>query len=333
MHKFSFASIKILVTSYCNLCCKHCYQHFEKNKFQLPAKSILEIIDFAHRNDTKIIDFGGGEFFTHPYAYDLLDYCFSKGIHVNIATNATSVSREYFASLRHLDLVSIQISVDGLKENHESRRGSGTYHQMINNAKFLYELGLPLTASMALDEKNYTDAIDVLQMPYFSNVIFLPVALTGAAKNNASSNAAKTAEYEKTMCFVMEGTECGDGDFQNNVFPSVLTIKYNGNVYPAQVASDYDLLRMGNVYEQPIEIIAENFLESESYHKLRSIRNSEIVECNTCASSDRCNRGCRFRAMKFHGEMLRPDPFYCRIFENTYYDIPLGKLFWGEKST
>jgi len=321
-------TIKVLVTSHCNLNCKHCYQYYDKNKYQLSFDQLCEIVDFAYENKTRILDFGGGEFFSHPFAYQLLDYCFFKKISVNIATNAINLETSFFEKYVNTQLLTIQTSIDGTKSTHEQRRGMGTFDKTMENIKKLHKLGIPLTCSMALDQKNYREAIYVLDIPYFSNYVFLPVAYEGAAKINASNN--ELSEYEDTICYLMKNSECEEDTFSNQIFPNVLAIKYDGGIYLSPVAADYDLLCMGNVNENSIKTIVENYSQSEEFKKIISIDSMQIEECNGCKISHICNRGCRMRALKFFGNMLKPDPFYCRVMNNDYDKIPISKLFWGE---
>lgn len=325
----SFNTIKVYVTSSCNLNCRHCYQYQDKNRYQLENGTLSDIINYAEKTHTEILDFSGGEFFTHPYSYDLLNECFSKGIHVNLATNGILVQPSFFKSIATDNLLTVQFSVDGMEQSHDYRRGSGTFKKMMDNVKALHNMGITLTANMVLDETNIMDAISVIQLPYFSQVTLLPIAYHGAAK--PVRNKQSLASYERTMCYLLENTECNVEEFHNEIFPNTLAIRYDGNVYPSPAASDYDLFCFGNVNDASIGEIVDKFFYSSTYAKLSSINNDNIQECNNCPSNTRCNRGCRFRALKFHGDMMKPDPFYCRIFEHNYKDIPLGQLFWGDQ--
>ena len=81
--------MKILVTSECNLNCTHCFRSFDKNKYIISYDKIIELINYAIETSCNSISFSGGEFFTHPSAYQILDYCFKKQVKVKILTNAT----------------------------------------------------------------------------------------------------------------------------------------------------------------------------------------------------------------------------------------------------
>ncbi len=320
--------MRVLITSHCNLKCKHCYQHFEKNKYMLSSKKLWEIVDFAISHGVDLLDFSGGEFFTHPEAYNLLDYCCTKHIKTNIATNATLLDVDFFSDYKDLDLISFQFSVDGLRDTHDERRGCGTFDKMMKNAHQLKDMGYNITASMALDSLNYQDAIEVLKLSAFSDFYFLPVAFTGAATLNSSGQL--TDDYETTICYLLRETDCSLGK-PYSLFPNTVTVNYDGGVYPNSEAADYRLFCMGNINEDDLSSILISFLNSEDFNKLSSIDIDSIPECNDCISKDICSRGSQMRAYKFFKEFNRPDPVFCRVFIDSYKDIPFNKLFWGIK--
>lgn len=328
MQRLSIDTIKVYVTSHCNLNCNHCYQSEEKNKYQLPIEKLIEIVDFALEVNTKILDFSGGEFFVHPFAYDLLEYCYDKKIKVNVATNGVHLKIPFFERYRNTDLLMVQVSVDGTKETHEKRRGFGTYDKTLQNMMLLHKLGIPLTVCMALDEQNYRDALDVLHLPNVTKFIFMPVALTGAAGINCSERSS--VDYEETICHILKTSPCTFEEFSSQIFPRTLAIKYDGNVYISPVASDYNLFSFGNLLEHSLRELIANYIHSNAYKKLTSVKQTQIAECRECSACTVCDGGCRLRALKFFGDILKPDPFYCRLYANKFTNIPLGKLFWGE---
>ena len=93
---YEMDQIKVLVTNECNLHCTHCFRSEESLPQMISFVKLCEIVDFAIESKTRKLSFSGGEFFTHPKAYDLLDYCRGKDIDIAILTNATCLDIEYF---------------------------------------------------------------------------------------------------------------------------------------------------------------------------------------------------------------------------------------------
>ena len=329
MEQFSFDRIKILVTSGCNLQCNHCYQHFEKNKYCLTKSQVLKLIDYASEHNVRIIDFSGGEFFVHPYAYEIIDYCYEKKIDINIATNGTNVNVDYFAKYRRQDFMSIQVSLDGLKDNHEGRRGLGTWDKVMSTVEALHSLGIKVTANMVLDNQNYIDALSVLQIPYFSEILFTPIAYVGAAAEREID--ANPEDYEEFVCHLLKEFVCDEEEFIKQIFPYVVAVRYDGGVYISPIASDYGMMCIGNINDEDIGLICERYIKSEDFKELRNLDVSSIRKCNHCKAANVCDRGNRFRALKFFGDIMSPDPFLCRIYLDEFKDVPVGKLFWGIK--
>ena len=328
---FNFYQIKVLVTSACNSNCTHCFRSPDKNKYFLSEAKLIEIVDFAIQNSTQILSFSGGEFFTHPFAYDLLEYCLSKKITTRVLTNGKDLDLSFFENRKDLGFLSMQVSIDGMKNNHDLRRGEGSFDATINNVKKLTKLGIPVTVKTTLDERNYMDVIDVINMPYFSDYIILPVALTSAVKGQSRHNPVINEDYEKVMRLIYKKKASSlDKTNRCRVFPQLLAIKYDGGLYPCPEAREHGFFCMGNITNRSLNDTIQDYLNSENAKVMFEHISNDIQKCNNCNSKDVCNRGCRVRAYKFHGEFLAPDPFCCKIFNNDFPDIPIGCLFWGE---
>ena len=326
--------IKILVTSECNLNCTHCFRAFDKNAYSISLEKLKEVVDFAIATSCESISFSGGEFFVHPHAYELLDYCFSKRLKVKILTNATKIDNfDFFEKYRGTDLLAFQISLDGMKQNHDMRRGKGIFDLVIKNVQKLKSYGFFITVSMTVDRKNMYDVLDVFQLPYFDDFNFLPVAFAGEeTKKGRPAMDQEYKDYEEIIRLIYKSrTNFTDEEYRCRMFPYELGIKYDGTIYPCAVARDYGIFCLGNLNEKPISEIVSDFLSSDAAKELLNYKNNDIPECKTCEAKDICNRGCRARAYKYYGKLLSPDPFCCKLFEHGFSDVPINCIFWGEK--
>lgn len=325
--------IKVLVTNECNLCCTHCFRKDKTQIQMLPLSKVCEIVDFAIEHRARKLSFSGGEFFTHPYAYDILDYCLKKNIDITILTNATCLNVDYFKKYS-TQRISFQVSIDGMREAHDQRRGRGNFDRMFSNVKVLKNLGFNIRASMVLDFNNYKDIINVMKLPYFDGFNCLPVAYTNdfnSALNNEEYEIR--CEYDAVIAMMYKHNKrSADGTQRCHMYPMGLGIRYDGNVYPCAVSRDYDLLCMGNMMESSLKDILNTFETTKVGKLLHSYKDNRIEECEKCKSNNVCNRGCRIRAYKLFGTFDAPDLFCCRIFGEERSNSCLNNLFWGERN-
>lgn len=266
----------------------------------------------------------GGEYFTHPDAYRFLTYCAQMPFEILVVSNGVLVDTEYFKRTHFRNTLHVQLSIDGMEAAHDARRGSGTFQRVMACGEMLDQLGIPVSISMALDETNYRDVIEVIDCPFASAVKLLPVASVGAAENRLTCSISD--EFENTIIALLRK--------QNEVaptalFPDELAVSYTGDVYPSMVAQDMGVLRLGNIFESPIERIVDQTFNTDPYGIL-SFSAGTFSDCENCPSSDVCNRGCRVRAYRTFGSLTAPDPLCCRLYRGTYSDTSIGNTFWGE---
>lgn len=327
---YNFSRIKVLITSACNANCTHCFRNKDKNTYSIPFDKLREIVDFGIKYGCQQFSFSGGEFFTHQHAYDLINYCINKGVHIGILTNGLDVDRMFFRKIQKKHLVTFQVSVDGLRENHDTRRGEGSFERMMTTVKNLYEIGYEVSAKIAIDEKNYRDIVEIFKMPWFGHVLVIPVAFS---RDKVSGQSITESYREAERCIqVIYRNQAAlfKNDRRCECYPHELAIKYDGGVYPCTEAREHNEFLIGNILNTSIEGVIRSY-ESDNPNKF-ICPEAQNSGCNACSAREICNRGCRLRALRFHGDILAPDPFNCRIFKDEYLEIPIGQLFWGENS-
>lgn len=322
--------MEMCITSKCNLKCKHCYQHFEKNQFVINKDKVIEIIEYACNHGCKQIILSGGEVFTRNDIYDILDYIFFKKLDLILVTNGTLIDLDKIKKYKGKNIL-FQISIDGDEKCHDERRGKGNYKKAIDSIKKLREYGFRIKANVTLDNNNFNSIVDIINNPLFDEITFLPVANVGAAKLNNSDKSLdelndciellyKSVPKTRRLC-----DKCC-------IFPNGISINYDGYVYPCSIARDFKIFPLGNINEKPINKIINDFCEKEEAKQFFNYkRNDQIKKCKECPKNSDCNQGCRMRAFKFFGDMYKSDPFCCKIFNNEYKDLDYADLYWGNK--
>ncbi len=324
---YNFQRIKVLITSGCNSNCVHCFRNKEKNTELISFDKLKEIVDFGVKNGCRHFGFSGGEFFTHPNCYDLINYCLKQEINIKILTNAIQIDVDFFSKILKKELISFQVSIDGLEKSHDNRRGKGSFQTTIENVKKLYSLGYKLTTKMVLDTENYMDFPSVLEMPWFDKVLVLPMAFYN--EDSMDYDIEEYKAYEEVMQIIYQRMLLnGQQVIDCMGYPNELAIKYDGNVYPCTEAREHNEFLMGNVTNKSLEEVLRAYDESDQ-EKL-DCKNVKIEKCLKCRHKNICNSGCRLRALRFNGDFFSHDPFNCRIYNNEYTNIPIGKLLWGK---
>lgn len=335
MKKIKLDQMKVLVTSECNLNCTHCFRSFDKHKYFISREKLFEIVDYAIETSCESISFSGGEFFAHPDAFALLDYCYDKRIKVKLLTNATNIGNfNYYKKYTGTELLAFQISLDGMRDCHDARRGQGMFDLVMGNVERLKELDFHITVSMAVDQDNMYDVLDVLELRCFDKYNFVPVAYAGERIKQGKPviNDELYCEYENIIRLIYNRTVESENLLDRcRMFPHQLGIKYDGTVYPCAVTRDYGIFCLGNLNEEPLSDLVDNYIESEAVKPLLDYMNNDFDQCRDCSAKDYCNRGCRARAYKFFHDLQERDPFCCKLYEVDFSDMPINCVFWGEK--
>ena len=320
--------MEMCVTSKCNLTCKHCYQHFEKNQFIISKEKIFEVLNYAIDHGCKFLVLSGGEFFTRPDAYEILDFVTSKNLDLTLVTNGTLIKKDKIA--KYVDKkILFQISIDGDEKKHDDRRGKGNYKKTIEIIKYLNSLNFRVRINVTLDNDNCDSIFDIINNEDFKEITFLPVANAGAAiineKGKSSDDLNNCIEvlYKHT-------TKTRDICDKCALFPNGISVNYDGNVYPCSIARDFKMFPLGNINEHSIGYIIESFCADDASNVFFNyISNNQIHKCRSCKNNSVCNQGCRMRALKFNGDLLSPDPFCCKIYNGEYENIDYSNIYWG----
>lgn len=90
-------SLTIELTNVCNLKCCHCYLGNREKAFdvqQVDYQSIKNTISQARKMNIFSITFTGGEPFTYPFFYELVEYANKLGLAVTVKTNGTFITED-----------------------------------------------------------------------------------------------------------------------------------------------------------------------------------------------------------------------------------------------
>ncbi len=138
------------LTPLCNLDCKMCYVHLEKN--QLCGARLLSVDEWKKFAD-EAVDCGmmyarltGGECLTYPHFKEFYTYLQSKGVEVTVLTNGVLLDEEMTAFFKENPPAAIQITLYGASdETYMKVTGSRAFAKVIANIKNIIAAKLPLS--------------------------------------------------------------------------------------------------------------------------------------------------------------------------------------------
>ena len=134
-------SLTIEITKECPLRCPGCYAYDPAHlgggttlrglsdfKGQELIDSVLELVDQLKPLHLSLV--GGDPLVRYREVETLVPLLLKRGIHVQIVTSAFRALAQKWAELPHLTVV---VSIDGLREDHDLRRAPATYDRILKN--------------------------------------------------------------------------------------------------------------------------------------------------------------------------------------------------------
>lgn len=131
------------VTSRCNARCEHCGsscgEKIPKDEIETEylLKTLKEIADKYDSNQI-MLNVTGGEPFLRKDVFEIMEYAIKLGFHWGVTSNGMLIDEKMAKKIEDTKMESISISIDGLKETHESfRRVPGSFDKILNALKLL----------------------------------------------------------------------------------------------------------------------------------------------------------------------------------------------------
>jgi MoaA/NifB/PqqE/SkfB family radical SAM enzyme len=157
----------IAMSNQCNLECLMCTTTTHKNvpDKELSLKQWEEVISNLVKYNVECIVFGGGEpLIRKDDLAVLVNLVTSKGITVNIVTNATLLERGFLDKLNsHKGRIFFLLSLDGLEQDNDLIRGKGVFKKVNEAAKLLQEYQREFFITSVLMPQNFSHYIDFMR--------------------------------------------------------------------------------------------------------------------------------------------------------------------------
>jgi uncharacterized protein len=157
-------SLVIAPTIDCNLACEYCFEKGNKKSGIMSDEIENKVIEFIKSQNPQFLSitwFGGEPLLAFKRILSISKKLTESGIRFNssIVTNGTLLSTYVIDNLKYLNLNRIQISMDGNKEDQDSRRcfknGKPTFNLIIDNiANLLAKTDIKVGIQVTVDHDN-----------------------------------------------------------------------------------------------------------------------------------------------------------------------------------
>ncbi len=329
------------LTDACDMRCSHCYIPHNNKKMHnsIATRECKRIINSLCNLSDKLsiqtrINFSGGNPLLREDFFEIAGYASGKGIKVGILGNPTSLlSEKVIDKLKEINVFRYQISIDGLKENHEKIRGKGSYDVAMKGIDVLIENEIPAVVLTTITKDNMTDIPRLAEVCFRKGVSvydFARLVPVGESRN-CSSLMPTPSEYHRFL-YEMYNTYLKIKKEKPRVHFGVKDplwmllyselgllkpLKNDELIYGGCSIGITELCidTKGIVYScRRLEIPVGNALREELYDifinskELNKQRDFDKIEyCNNCSLS-RCCRGCRAVAYAISGSYFSRDP-------------------------
>jgi len=156
-------TVEICITGRCNLSCGYCFYADEMAALtDLPKARWLTFFEEMGSLGVQKVIISGGEAFTRPDIFELIDGLIENKMRYSLLTNGTLITEETMEAFnvgkRRLRLDSIQISIDGASaEVHDASRPPKSFDRALRALRLMKERGFPVTVRVTVNRHNLHD--------------------------------------------------------------------------------------------------------------------------------------------------------------------------------
>jgi radical SAM protein with 4Fe4S-binding SPASM domain len=190
----------------------------------------------------------------------------------------------------------VQVSLDGMKEGHESIRGEGTFERTLQAIDNLQEFHIRVSIATMIHRRNLKELDGLASLIQSKNILEWNVDVPCIA-----------GRMEENKEFWVSPSEAG----------SFLQYGYGGGLHSSEknatcgahlcaILSDGYVAKCGLFSQESVGSIDEGL--RTCWDRIPCIQLKELT-CN-CSEIEECRGGCRFRA-KLQGDIFQPDLFQC----------------------
>jgi SynChlorMet cassette radical SAM/SPASM protein ScmE len=200
-------NVEISITGRCNLKCGYCFYADEMAALSdLPTERWLACFQELGELAVQRVTLSGGEVFTRPDLFELIDGLIANRMRYSILSNGTLITEktieQFGVGKRRLRLDSIQVSIDGsCAEVHNKSRPPDSFDRALRGLHLLKAAGFPVTVRVTINRHNVDDLENVARL------LIEDVGLRGFSTNEAEQMGSARC-YGQDVVLTEEERQC-----------------------------------------------------------------------------------------------------------------------------
>lgn len=354
----NFTSVRLEITSGCNLNCKYCHnQKFNNKKDDMSIKDILKLIKELKdiMNIDKIL-ITGGEPLINPHVYEIISYITRLGIKADMVTNGILLNETTIKKLENAGLKRVRISIDEVGKESEVRIGENP-ELLWRKAKFIREnTNIEVCIHTVCSMSNVDSLFEI-----YKNVLKCGVQrwrVFDISFQNDSEYFKKTFKPIEYYNKLINASKKIIKSYLSNELKNLLDIEIN-NIFRSALleinlnqlkSMNYESMLKERLEKSPCDYVTEHQITIRSngvstlcqyfhdsiydfrrykYCTIKALRNQkkrteniicmrDVKPCAECRYCLICNSGCRARAKYLTENIYNADPAACYMYMLIY---------------
>jgi radical SAM protein with 4Fe4S-binding SPASM domain len=288
----SLRYLEFQITDRCNLRCRHCYIGDGLHQ-DLPLEKISKVLkEFEEIQGLRLL-LSGGEPLLYPHFWEINDVLRDYNFRSVLLSNGTLITKETAKKLR---VHEVQVSLDGMKEGHESIRGEGTFERTLQAIDNLQEFRIRVSIATMIHRRNLKEFNGLASLIQSKNVGEWNVDIPCIAGRMEENKDFWVSPFEAGP-FLQYGYGGGLHSSEKNA---------TCGAHLCAILSNGRVAKCGLFSQDPVGSIEEGL--KVCWERIPRIQLNELT-CS-CPEIEECRGGCRFRA-KLQGDLFQPDFFQC----------------------
>ena len=310
------------VTGQCNLHCRHCLSADITGppEGDLGFDECRALLDALKQMEVFQVNFGGGEPFMREDFLDLLRCAHERGITTCVSTNGTLLTDAVVRKLREMDLLYLQVSLDGATAHtNDLMRGPGTHGRVLEAVKLLHRHRMAhVSINTVVTKANFHEigSLYALGKGLGTKTRFSRFRPSGNGKKAWDELRLDGPQLAELSRFLSGHPDIvtGDSFFSITAFDRrdlglnmcgaarmTCAVLPDGCVYPCAFLHDGRFLA-GNARTGSLQAIWD------SAPVFELLRNTRVDACASCRRFSLCHGGCPAVAYFLTEALDRPDP-------------------------